>query len=187
MKHVWDSQLSERETSLIGMIVIHWAAIEHEIFTQTLSTFGQPNEASAPLPKAMNNMKFTDVFALWKERVVCCAKDQRAVVLSEQIKVIEHLKEFRDAIVHGHWDWSATDVTKITTMRVKKKTVISTTFDVQALEDFAFSLSEVNYNIRFPGGLEDVASQQNSDGGYISRRAFAMLFAEQKDPDELRK
>jgi hypothetical protein len=135
----------------------------------------------------MNNMQFTDVFALWKERVVCSASDQRAIVLTEQIKVIEHLKEFRDAIVHGHWDWSATDVTKITTMRVKKKAVLSTVFDVQALEDFAVSLSEVNFKIRYPGGLEDLARQRNSDGSYISRRAFAMLFGEERSPEEPRK
>ena len=35
----WDPQLSDHEVHFIGMIFIHWASLEHEVFMQTLNTF----------------------------------------------------------------------------------------------------------------------------------------------------
>ena len=40
------------------------------VLTQTLHSFDDPGIQATDLPKAMNNIQFTQVLALWKERVV---------------------------------------------------------------------------------------------------------------------
>ena len=70
IKHLWDLELSDSEVHHIGKIVAHWGAIEHEVFIQTLMTFDTSSQEEIQLPKAMNNLNFTNVLELWKERVV---------------------------------------------------------------------------------------------------------------------
>jgi hypothetical protein len=72
-----DLQLSDREMFLIGMIVAHWGSLEHEVFTQTLLSFDTPQGQAGGLPKSMNNIQFTQILSLWKERVVDRCKGKR--------------------------------------------------------------------------------------------------------------
>jgi hypothetical protein len=39
----------------------------------------------------------------------------------------------------------------------------------------ASKAGEINFSIRFPGGLVDLAKQRMEDGGYMSRRWVAMV------------
>jgi hypothetical protein len=149
--------------------------MEHEIFVQTLYTFGSEALDVVKLPKEMNNLQFTGVLALWKERVADKARGRRAKNLRNQYETITKLKTFRDALAHGMWHWSQEDLGAIRTVRVKKREVITTQFSGADLEDFARKIAKVNFCIRFPGGLPDLAKAKMQQGGYISRRAMAMF------------
>lgn len=155
--HIWDAELSDREVFLIGKIVIQWGALQDEIFKQTILTFEDDGAEPPALPKAMNNLQLTELFDLWKERVIDQAEGSRAEVLQSQFDEIQELKEFRDALVHGMWEWLADDPSKITTVRVRRKQVITTHFTAEGLEDFFRRMGSVNFNIRFPGGTDEFA------------------------------
>jgi hypothetical protein len=120
---------------LIGQIIVQWGALEHEIFTQTALTFGDGTHEA--LPDALNNVQFTKMLRLWRERVVDRAQEERADILRLQFDEMARLKEFRDALVHGMWHWSAAELTRISTVRVRRKQVITTHFTVNDLQDFA--------------------------------------------------
>lgn len=175
ISHLWDAELSDREVFLIGKVIVQWGALENEIFTQTLLTFDAPEGEQIPLPRAMNNLQVTELLALWKERVVDPSHPERAKVLQLQLDEILRLKEFRDAIVHGMWDWSASDLSKVSTVRVRKREMITTHFTADDLEDFYRRLATINFKIRFPGGVEDLARNRAESGSYISRRGLSML------------
>lgn len=174
-RYRWEAELSDREVFLIGKIVIQWGALQHEIFTQTLLTFDGSGEEQPALPKAMNNLQLTELLNLWKARVIDQAKGDRAEVLQLQFEEICRLKEFRDALVHGMWDWSTADLSKIRTVRVRRKEIITTHFTADDLEDFYGRTASINFKIRFPGGIEELARQRAEQGNYISRRGLSML------------
>lgn len=183
MKHLWDPQLSDHEVHFIGMIFIQWGALEYEVFAQTLQTF-DPGSGDVPqLPKEMNNLQFSSVLELWKERVADKASKRRAKVLQQQYEKILSLKEARDALAHGMWDWSPEDLGRISTIRVKKRQVITSHFSVKGLGDMAAELGEINFKVRFPGGLVDLAKARMAEGRYISRRAMAAFTGAPVDED----
>lgn len=170
--HLWNDELSERETFLIGKTIAQWGALEHEIFVQTLMTFEGEETA---LPKAMNNLQFTEILGLWKERVVAKADGKRRKVLEQQHEKILKLKDYRDALVHGMWQWSKAELSKITSVRIRKKEIISVHFTADDLADFSLKVASVNFKLRFPGGLEDLAEQRAAEGFYVSRLGAALL------------
>ena len=175
LKRLWDPQLSDHEVHFIGMIFIQWASLEHEVFVQTVSTFDAGNGEIPELPKEMNNLQFTSVLELWKERVADKAPKGRAKVLQRQYQKICGLKSARDALAHGMWHWSPEDLGRISTIRVKKKEVITAHFSASCLGDMASELGEINFKIRFPGGLIDLARARLKEGGHMSRRAVAVF------------
>jgi len=181
--HQWDPELSDREVHFIGMIFIQWASLEHEVFMQTLKTFVTEGEVVHPLPKEMNNIQFTGVLELWKERVAGKASRRRAKVLQRQYDEILKLKDIRDALAHGMWHWSPEDLGRISTIRVKKREAITSHFSAKALGDIASKLGVINFKIRFPGGLIDLARARTEQGGYISRRAMAIFTGAAVDQD----
>ena len=73
------------------------------------------------------------------------------------------------------WHWSPADLGRISTVRVKKRQIITAHFSAKSLGDMALQLAETNYKVRFPGGLFDLAKAHMSAGGFISRKAMAML------------
>ncbi len=175
MNYQLDAELTDREIHFIGEIFIYWASLEHEIFMQTLKTFVTEGKVGHQLPKEMNNIQFSGVLDLWKERVANKALSRRKKVLQRQYDEILKLRDARDALAHGMWHWSAEDLDRISTIRVKKREVITSHFSAKALRDIANRLGEINFKIRFPGGLTDLARARANEGGYISRRAMAMF------------
>lgn len=171
----WDVDLSDREAFLIGKIVAQWGALEHEVFLQTLLTFDTHEGQAAPLPRTMNNLQFTEVLMEWKARVVDGAGGDRGKVLQQQYDEIAKLKDYRNALVHGMWEWSSSDLHRITTVRVRKKKVARTHFSADDLENFFFRVAGINFKIRFPGGLDDLADALSKGGGQVSRRFLASI------------
>ena len=169
---LWDDELSEREIFLIGKTIAQWGALEHVVFVQTLMTFEGEEVA---LPKAMNNLQFTEILDLWNKRVVATAEDKRRKVLEQQHEKILKLKGYRDALVHGMWQWSKAELSKITSVRIRKKEIISVHFTADDLADLSLKLASVNFKLRFPGGLEDLAEQRAAEGFYFSRHGAALL------------
>ena len=165
------------------MIFIQWASLEHEVFMQTLKTFVTEGEEVHPLPKEMNNIQFTGVLDLWKERVADKASSRRAKVLQRQYDEILKLKDIRDALTHGMWHWSNEDLGRISTVRVRKREIIMSHFSAKALDDIASQLGAINFKIRFPGGLIDLARARMEQGSYISRRAMALFTGTAVDHD----
>ncbi|MBB5886335.1 hypothetical protein DYQ93_20245 [Xanthomonas sp. LMG 8992] len=170
-----DLQLSDREMFLIGMIVAHWGTLEHEVFTQTLLSFDDADNQAANLPKAMNNIQFTQVLALWKERVVDKSKGKRATVLRKVYDELLAMKEPRDALVHGMWQWSPENPDRISTIRVKKRKVLTSHFNVEYLQEFALRLSQLNFQIHYPRGTIDLAASRQQAGFYISRKGLQLM------------
>lgn len=170
-----DLQLSEREMFLIGMIVAHWGTLEHEVFTQTLISFDKPAIQATDLPKAMNNIQFTQTLGLWKERVVDKSKGKRATILRKVHDELLAMKEPRDALIHGMWQWSPEDLDRISTIRVKKREVLTSHFNVEYLQDFALRLAQLNFQIRYPWGTADLVASRQKAGFYIGRKGLQLM------------
>jgi hypothetical protein len=180
-----DTGLSDREVLLIGQIIVQWGALEYEIFAQTLRTFDDQNDREPVLPNAMNNLQLTKLLDLWKERVVDQAPKDWAEVLRFQLDEITRLKDSRDALVHGMWHWSAAELTRISTVRVRRTQVITTHFTVRDLQDFADRVASINFKIRYPAGLEGFAHARAAQGGGISRMGLAILTGDRLSDDWL--
>jgi hypothetical protein len=177
VKYLWNSDLSDREIHFIGTIFVQWGALEHEVFMQTLKTF-EPGEDATEipvLPKEMNNLQFSGVLELWNERVAMPRHGKRGKILQKQYEEIRKLKEVRDALVHGMWHWTSDNLGEIRTVRVRKREVITSRFSADFLGEMANKVGEINFSIRFPGGMVDLAKQRMEDGGYMSRRWAAMV------------
>ena len=164
-------ELSERELLCIGHIIAQWGALEHEIFCQTLQTFEVHTQT---LPKEMNNMQFSEVLEKWKERVVDQRNGEKKKNLEKQYALIRHYHDYRNALVHGMWNWDTTSPDRIKTTRIRRKEVISTHFTAADLEHFSLEVAKINFNIRYPRGTEDLEEMINR-GGYISRFTVSML------------
>lgn len=176
---VLNTELSEREIFLIGSIVSQWGFLESDIFEQTLLSF----EDDEDLPASMNNAQFSSVLKLWMERVAKKQDGARQAVLKAQYDEILYLSDFRQAVVHSRWDWRPDTPDEITAVRAHKKSVKRVKFTGDELADFSTRLGQVRYRIRYPGGLEDHATELSASGGYISRRGFELLFGRAKLPD----
>lgn len=170
---LYDVPLSDKEGILVGRIIALWGALESEVFVQTLATFDVQDVEE--LPKAMNNLSFVKVLELWKARVADVAEGNRAVVLQQQFSRITHLHDSRNALIHGMWTWSMAEPEKISISRVSKKQVITMHFPAGSLADFHNELGAINFKIRYPGGVEDLAREREDEGGFISRRALCMF------------
>lgn len=173
--HIWNDELSDRETFFIGKIVAQWGALEYEIFVQTLLSFDTPDGEEVALPKAMNNLQFTGVLSLWKERVADKADEKRGEVLQKQYEKILKLKDYRDALAHGMWECSGGELAKINAIRIRKKEIVSVQFTADALENFFSRIASINFKVRFPDGIEEFAQKQSEAGGYISRRWLSIM------------
>jgi hypothetical protein len=169
------TELSERELLAIGAIVALWGSLEYEIFRQTLGSFSDSEISGGRLPKAMNNMQFSEMLELWETRVVNNAAGKRREVLQKQCESIRHHYDFRNALVHGMWDWAVDAPEKITAIRVRKKEVRRTHFTGDDLASFASVLGTINFKVRYPAGLEDYANAMGQQGGHLSRRAVCAM------------
>lgn len=176
---IWDAGLTDEEYCVIGNIVAQWGGLEAEVFAQTLMSFG-PDINVNQLPKEMNNLNFTSVLELWKERVVDSSDGDARSLLEKAYENILELKEVRNSIVHGMWDFSLKKPETISTMRVKKDQLIHTTFEDGYLSGFAMEVAELNMNIRYPGGLADYFQDQMSDGGYMNEAALRRMKLDSK-------
>ena len=180
IKEIWDEGLADEEIYHIGKIVAHWGAIEHEVFFQTLQTFENPPVDYNEIPKAMNNMRFDAVLELWNERVVASTKEPKKSVLAKQYKKIKAYQDYRNALVHGMWDWDREKPEIVITTRIKKKQIIKTVFDQVRLHDFYIELAQINLLIRYPGGMQEAFEERASKGFYINEAAFRRMALEKK-------
>ena len=171
----WDDQLTDKEVYFLGKIVAHWGAIEYEIFSQTLLSFGDQVGDLAELPSQMKNVKFSDVLNLWEARVVRQQSGKRKTILNEQLVEIKRLKDYRNALVHSMLSWSDPDIGVITASRVRNKEYISVKFTGDDLFNFYQQLAKINFDIRCPSGVEDLAERVMNQGGYMSRKGVAMF------------
>jgi hypothetical protein len=169
MEYGINVELSERELLSIGKIVALWGSLEYEIFCQTLESLS--GMSGSQLPKEMNNMQFSQVLVLWETHVVNKASGKRKEVLQEQHKSILHYYDFRNALVHGMWDWSQAAPEKITATRIRKKEVRRVHFTADDLASFASALETINFSVRYPDGIEEFATR----GSSMSRQGFWMM------------
>jgi hypothetical protein len=168
-----DVELSERELLSIGKIVALWGSLEHEIFCQTLMCFGDLSVSQ--LPREMNNMQFSQVLDLWETHVINKVAGKRKEILQKQLKSIRHYHEFRNALVHGMWNWSKAAPEKITATRIRKNEILNTHFTADDLSSLASELAAINFNVRYPGGPEEYANSMAKEGVYLSRRAVCVM------------
>jgi hypothetical protein len=173
MKYAFGVELLERELISIGRIVALWGSLEHEIFCQTLVCFDITSPSQ--LPKEMNNMHSSSVLKLWDRHVVSKATGKRRQVLQDQCKKIRHYYDFRNALVHGMLDWSKDKPAKITATRIRRSEVIKTHFTADDLEDLASELETINFNVRYPGGLDEFARAKSRQGACMSRMALCLM------------
>lgn len=184
LKGLWDTGLTHEECMIIGDIVAQWGALEAEIFSQTLESFGSDIHVSQ-LPRAMRNRNLSKVLELWKERVVDTAEDALKKTLKEAYEKILKLKDARHSIVHGMWDFTVSEPKTISTFRVKDDQIIHTTFKDGALADVGMRIAELNMSIRYPGGIREFFKEQMSGGMYVNhaemRRMKLQLEREQNE------
>ncbi len=180
IKVLWDEGLAGDEIHYIGKIVAHWGAIEHEIFCQTIQIFDDDQSDDIKLPKAMNNMKFSAVLELWHEKVVLLATEPKQSVLEKQYKKIKAYQDYRNALVHGMWDWKSDQPEVVTTTRIKNKTIVTNIFNEGDLYDFSNKLAQINFLIRYPGGLREALEEQMAQDFYINEAAFRKMAFENR-------
>jgi hypothetical protein len=149
------------------------AAAELEIFIQTLLSFPESDVAEL-LPKAMNNMQFSEVLKLWKARIIDPEKLKgKKNVLGEQYDKITSLLNFRAGMVHGMWDYNHQEPFRIKTIRIKGKELVTVEFPPESLLDFMMTLQEINFKIRNPRGIGDYAKTVAKRGSWMSRHFIA--------------
>ena len=166
MKQLWDAGLTTKEYAVIGDIVAQWGALEAEIFSQTLITYGSDIHISQ-LPNEMSNLNFLAVLKLWKIRVVDVSESDCKSVLEGAYTKILQLQDVRNSIIHGMWEFSPTELKTISTFRVKKDKLINIVFKDGALVDIAIAIAEINACIRYPGGMADFFKEH--DGFYVNQ------------------
>lgn len=173
IKQLWDIGLTDKEVYSIGCIVAYWGSLEQEIFLQTLHTYHEAAVSKGDdLPKAMNNLNFSEVLELWKERVVDVTDGDRKNILTKQYERLVHCSEFRNALIHGMWDWDKNDPGTLITTRIKQKKILHTTFEPSALQDFSTTLGEINLLIRYPGGFAELMEKE---GGFVNTAALRRI------------
>ena len=123
----------------------------------------------------MNNMRFTDVLEQWNERVIHKSDKNRAAVLQKQHDEICRLMDYRNALVHGMWEWRDDQLDTITTTRIRKKEIISIKVKSDDLVDLYTQIARINFQIRYPSGVEELLQEKMKQGSYISRRALSMF------------
>ena len=166
------TELSDREVHWIGFIVANWGFIETEVFHQTMATF---QEADPP-PVLINNLHFTAVLELWKERVVDGAEEESRAKLEALHQRLLALHEHRAAIIHGQWTWDGAAPDQITTTRYVRRQQIRHTYNALALEGIGMELAEARYDLHYPKGEADRGREIEAGGGFmISRAAFAAM------------
>lgn len=180
----FDVELTEREAFCIGKIIALWAALEHEIFTQTLETFLLEQGEVDKLPKKMNGVQFTETLELWRTRVIGTAEGKRREVLKRQYNVICQCHQYRNALVHGMWEWPVQDPGLLVSVRVNKRDLIKVAFTPDDLEHFHLTLQKINIRIRAPGGIPDMLGKVAQRGFRRSRRSIA-LFSDHPIANEL--
>jgi len=77
--------------------------------------------------------------------------------------------------VHGMWEWSPADLSRISTVRVRNREIIAFHFSAEDLENLYFRIASVNFKIRYPRGVGEFAKESATAGMYISRRFLAMM------------
>jgi hypothetical protein len=168
MIQLLDLGLSERELYFIGRIVAAWGAIESEIFVQTVQALNP--DSLDDLPAAMNNLQPSRVLELWKEHVVDQATGKRRDVLLEQHRKIEQYSEDRHAIVHGMWEWSKSELEKLTVWRVKKNRMERKVYTADDLMNISIAVDQVAYYLHYPTD-DELANV----GGFMSRKMRTTL------------
>jgi hypothetical protein len=123
----------------------------------------------------MNNMQFFSVLKLWDSHVVSKAAGKRKRVSQDQCKKIGYCHGFRNALVHGMWDWSKDKPAKITATRIRRAEVIRTHFTADDLEDLASELETINLKVRYPGSVDEFARAKSRQGAYMSRMAVCLI------------
>jgi len=171
---MFDTEMTDRETMLVGKIVTLWGSFEGVIFQQILSTFPDVTGPSK-LPKPMNGMQFTSILDLWRERVAATAAEAAREVLLRVYDRAVQLMPFRNALVHGMLVWGEDGISSLTSIRVRKNEVIRVKLMADDLADMMSELGEINYDVRWPNGHADRERALSEDGFYISRRGLAML------------
>lgn len=128
-----------------------------------------------PLPKEMNNAKFSLVLDLWRREVAEKQEEDRKAVLIAQYHQIQELSPFRQAVVHSRWEWTPEKPDVVVAVRVIRKEIIRAKFTVQDLADMAGRIGEIRFSIRYPGGMQDRAKEIADAGFFVSRRGWAFL------------
>ncbi|MDP8250963.1 hypothetical protein [Pseudochrobactrum saccharolyticum] len=168
MIRVLSTELKDQEIYIIGSIVSQWGFLEADIFDQTLQTFID-EKPEFPLPKQMNNLKFTEVLNLWLKRVAEIADKPKKLVLKNQYERIIFLNDYRQAIVHSRWQYNPSSPQEITAVRIRKKEIVRVKFTFEDLLNLSQQLGEIRYNINYPGGEEDRLAKMPA-WGYMSRK-----------------
>jgi hypothetical protein len=172
---LFGSELSDREIYLIGKIVLSWGELEHEIFWQTFDHFN-PTSLDE-LPREMHNLNSSEVLKLWKKHVVDTSEGKRRAVLQNVYSKIEQLAPYRNAIVHGTWDWAPSEPERIEVSRIRKDKLVSHSFTADELGQLSLLLSKMNFRIRYPGGFEEYAEDERntSNCSYMSRKFVSIV------------
>lgn len=121
------------------------------------------------------NAQFSEVLRLWLDRVIAKQEDAKKEVLKAQYDKILSLSEYRQAVVHSRWEWQPDAPDEVAAVRVHNKLIKRVKFTSDDLSEFAVSLGEIRYSIRYPGGVEDRAAEMAATGGYMSRSAWKMF------------
>ncbi|GHF61219.1 hypothetical protein [Seohaeicola zhoushanensis] len=173
MRYIMDTEISEKETYIIGSIVSQWGFLESDIFEQTYLSFGDDED----LPDSMKtNTHFSRVLKLWLKRVVEAQDATRRSILRDQYEKILSLNEFRQAVVHSRWEWKPDAPEEITAVRAHNENIKRVKFNFNSLAEFATALGEIRFSIRYPGGIEDRAEEMTRNGVHISRRGWDLLY-----------
>ena len=122
------------------------------------------------LPAALNNLQPSRVRELWKEHVVDKALGKGRDVLLEQHTRIEEYSEDRHAIVHGIWEWSKSELEKLTVWRLKKNKLEQKVYSADDLMNISLAIDQIAYYLHYPTD-DDMARM----GAFTSRRMRATI------------
>jgi hypothetical protein len=165
-RHRIESDLEEKELAAIGYVVTQWAYLEHAVLAHTIELC---SAKGAPLPKDATNLSFDRRLRAWRNTIQDLAPaDKKKQLLALHSKAA-NLEQRRHKIAHGLWTWEYGDPETMTSFSFRPRVDFEAEFDFEGLVQLGHKIGEINFDLTYPGGKDEVFSTMPERGGYISR------------------
>lgn len=168
---IMPAEMRKGEISLIGVITMQWAYLEHMLLFDTAK---MADGAGIELPGDATRSSFARRLAAWRQTVLETVKQEpikkRLLRLASRIANAEST---RHKITHGLWQWYPSSPTRLRVYSYRPGFEFNDNVDLDRMWRLARSLGEINHELTYPPrkGLRKIDLAH----AYASRRFLLAL------------